>query len=116
MPQVHNLVTLKAARKALRNNLGLPEVILWNHLKSSQLGKKFCRQHSIKNYIIDFYCPEEKLAIELDGATHDNPESQSYDAKRDAGLHKLGICVLRIQNKDVLNNLAGALGEIKKWF
>lgn len=115
MRQVHNLKILKTRRKTLRNNLGLPEIILWSHLKDSQLGKKFRRQHSVGNRVIDFYCPELGLAIELDGATHDNLESQSYDAKRDDFLHKLGIRVLRIQNKDVLNDIESLIEEIQKW-
>lgn len=115
MQQVHNLRILKARRKTLRNNLGIPEIILWSHLKDSQLGTKFRRQHSVGFYVLDFYCPEARLAVELDGATHDNPAAQNYDIKRDIFLKKLGIRVLRIQNKDALNNLDGVLEEIKKW-
>lgn len=115
MQQVHNLKILKTRRKTLRNSLGLPEIILWSHLKDGQLGKKFRRQHSIDHYVLDFYCPESKLAVELDGATHDNRESQNHDSKRDTFLRQLGIRVLRIHNKEVLENLEGVLEEIKKW-
>ncbi len=68
---LHNRKYLKENRKMLRSNLTPAEAELWKHLKSSQLyGRKFRRQHSIGNFILDFYCPSEKLAIELDGQIH----------------------------------------------
>lgn len=60
------------------------EAFLWKHLKSKQLdGKSFTRQHSIGNYIADFYCASERLIIELDGEIHQNTNAQEYDAKKD---------------------------------
>lgn len=65
-------------------------------LKGSQLaGRKFRRQHSVANYILDFYCPSERLAVELDGAVHDSFEAQEYDRERDLFLEQFGIKVLR---------------------
>ncbi|MEL6536768.1 MAG: DUF559 domain-containing protein, partial [Bacteroidota bacterium] len=69
---LHNRKYLKERRQALRNNLTSAEATLWIFLKGRQLeGKKFRRQPSIGNYIVDFYCPEEQLVIELDGGLHD---------------------------------------------
>ena len=66
--QKHNLSYFKEARKILRNNSTSAEATLWNILKNSQLdGRKFQRQHSIENFVVDFYCSAEKLIVELDG-------------------------------------------------
>lgn len=82
--QIHNRKVLKQKRKKLRNNLTPGEASLWKFLQKSQLeGRKFRRQHSVGNYILDFYCPGEKINIELDGEYH-IPEK---DKKRD---HCLG--------------------------
>jgi very-short-patch-repair endonuclease len=113
--KINNIEQLKARRKKLRTGGSLPEALVWNQLKHRQLlGLKFRRQHSISGYIVDFYCPAEKLAIELDGATHDNEKAQKQDFNRDHFLKQLGIRVLRFQNKDVLFNLDGVLKEIEK--
>lgn len=96
--------------------MSLIEAIVWNHLKHQQAeGKKFRRQHSVGRYILDFYCPEKRLAIELDGESHNDAKSQTYDERRSGYLANLGIRVLRFQNKDVLVNLEGVLQEIQKW-
>ena len=87
MKNLHNRKYLKDNRKALRNNLTSAEATLWNHLKQKQLqGRKFRRQHSILNYIVDFYCPKEKLIIELDGANHLNFAQSLKDKERDNEL------------------------------
>lgn len=71
--EIHNRKYLKQRRKDLRNNATISEKRLWIALKKSQLkGRKFRRQHSIENYIVDFYCPSEKLIIEVDGNMHNN--------------------------------------------
>ena len=115
--QINNLPYLKEKRKALRNNLTTAEAILWNHLKGSQLeDRKFRRQHSINHYILDFYCPSEKLAIELDGAYHFTEEGQQKDQKRDADLMELGVRVIRFENNEVLEHLEGVLEKIKGCF
>ena len=68
--RIHNRERLRVLRRALRNNATNAEAILWRYLKRRQLkGRKFRRQHSIGPYIVDFYCPAEKLAVELDGDT-----------------------------------------------
>jgi len=91
--------------------------MLWKALQRSQLdGRKFRRQHSISNYILDFYCPSEKLAIELDGSVHDNFINQNYDSKRTEYLSELGITVLRFENNVVFQQLDMVLEAIKEKF
>ena len=89
--QKHNLNYLKDTRKNLRNNGTSAEAALWDILKNSKVeGRKFQRQHSIENFIVDFYCPSEKLIIELDGQGHFTPEGKSVDSVRDEILQGLG--------------------------
>ena len=115
--QVNNLPHLKTFRKTLRNNLTPAEAALWKHLKGKQLeGRKFRRQHSVGNYILDFYCPSEHLAIELDGQGHFETSQAEYDRDRDMFLNHFGIRVLRFENKVVWNNLNGLLNEVKSYF
>jgi very-short-patch-repair endonuclease len=114
---LYNHKLLKTRRKQLRNNLTPAEAALWECIKNSQLkGKKFRRQHSIGSYIVDFYCPELKLVIELDGQSHDSNDQYLYDQRRTNFLFKNGIKVIRFENKDVLKNLDGVLVEIQKCF
>jgi very-short-patch-repair endonuclease len=106
---IHNLVNKKQVRRKLRNSATPQEVIVWSRLKNSQLGYKFRRQHSIGKYIVDFYCPDKKLIIEIDGSQHiDN----AYDKERDAYLKGLGFIILRFWDNDVNNNLDGVLMKI----
>lgn len=101
----HNAKHLKKYRKELRNNLTPAEARLWTILKGKQIGgKKFRRQHSIDNFILDFYCPELKLAIELDGSPHFNAVAEEKDFLRDKYLEKVGIQVLRFENKIVFEH------------
>lgn len=93
------------------------ELVLWEVLKGKKLcGRKFRRQHSIGYYIADFYCPAERLIIELDGQHHYTPEGLEKDRERDDHLEELGIKVLRFENKEVLNNLTVVLKCIKSNF
>jgi very-short-patch-repair endonuclease len=114
---LHNQKYLKAFRKELRSNLTPAEAELWSHLKSSKLnGRKFRRQHSIGNFILDFYCPSEKLALELDGQVHYHEVAEQIDAERDQTLKNLGVKVIRFENKEVFQNLEGILQEIAACF
>ena len=115
--RIHNRKELQAYRKKLRKNLTPAEAFLWRHLKAKKLcGRRFNRQHSIKNYIVDFYCASEKLVIELDGAVHNTPQAQEYDRKRTEVLNKLGFTVIRFENKMVFENLESVLLEISEHF
>lgn len=110
----HDKPELIEFRKDLRKNLTSAEAYLWKHLQRKKLeGKKFRRQHSIENFIVDFYCASEKLMIELDGEGHMNPASEQNDAKRDNLLESLGFNVLRFENQMVFQHLKSVLGEIK---
>ena len=117
MPEIHNRDILKTNRKGLRNNSTSAESVLWQCLKNCQLeGRKFRRQHSVSNYIVDFYSAAELLAIELDGAHHYTQAGSANDAIRDADLANLNITVLRFENRVVFKNLEGVLEEIKRHF
>jgi very-short-patch-repair endonuclease len=79
-------------------------------------GRKFRRQHSIGNYIVDFFCPAENLAIELDGAHHFTGLGQETDQLRDEYLNALEIKVLRFENKEIFEDMDQVLGRIKVAF
>jgi very-short-patch-repair endonuclease len=91
----------KNARR-LRRELSLPEKLLWVRIRRSNL--KFRRQHPIGEYVLDFYCPSTKLAIEVDGAAHDLGDRPQRDERRTEWLKDQGIAVLRIPAKDVLRD------------
>lgn len=113
----HDRPELKTNRKQLRSDLTSAEAYLWKELQHKKLdGKKFRRQHSINNYIVDFYCAKEKLVIELDGEVHNNPTAEEYDEKRSAFLGKLGFTVIRFENKMIFDNLPSVLQEIRDNF
>ncbi len=115
--QLNNLKILEEKRKKLRNHLTPAEAVLWKHLQRSQLeGRKFRRQHSVGYFILDFYCPAEKLGVELDGAHHFTEEGQEYDRERTAFINAAGIRIVRFENKEVFINLEGVLKEIKENF
>ena len=115
--QINNRPELKQNRKDLRNNLTPAEAKLWTLLKSKKLdGRKFRRQHSVGNYILDFYCPTEKLAIELDGAHHFTEDGLKYDEARTTYLNSVGIRVVRFENRLVFDDPEFVLREIKKYF
>ncbi len=97
---LHNREYLKPVRKYLRNNSTSAEATLWKLLKKSQVGGyKFRRQHSIGNFIVDFFCYELMLAIELDGEIHADLQNIAGDIERDEQLEKEGITVLRYENR-----------------
>jgi very-short-patch-repair endonuclease len=115
MSKIHNHKYLEQKRKRLRNNLTPAEAGLWIILKSSALnGIKFRRQHSVGNYILDFYCPQYKLAIELDGEVHNSEVQKLRDEKRTEYLNSVGITVLRFENKEVFEGTDNLLSEILK--
>jgi very-short-patch-repair endonuclease len=108
--QRHNLSQLGNNRRALRNSLTPAEAALWTLLKNGQLqGRKFRRQHSVENYIADFYCLSEKLIIELDGEVHNNYAQAEKDMRRDERLMTLGFKVLRFENRMVFDRTEDVL-------
>ncbi len=95
--------TLKQFSRTLRSNMTVAEQHLWFRLRDKQLGGlQFYRQKPLLSFIVDFYCPRAKLVIELDGAQHLEAEHQIKDAARDVELAKLGIKVLRFDDREVL--------------
>ena len=91
----------------------LHEALLWNQLKSKKFnGLDFDRQKIIGNYIVDFYCAEKGVVIEVDGSSHNN--KQNEDAKRDAYLRNLGFVVIRLLVKDVLRNMEGVVFYLRR--
>jgi very-short-patch-repair endonuclease len=95
----------------LRNNSTLSEVLLWKELKNGKLyGYDFHRQKPILNYIVDFFCHELCLVIEIDGSSHD--DKFIYDAKRAQEIEKLGLKILRFSDLEVKKNLIQVLRAI----
>ncbi|MFP3975480.1 MAG: endonuclease domain-containing protein [Dehalococcoidia bacterium] len=105
---LYNDLTTKSNRRSFRKNATDAEQRLWSILRNRQMsGLKFFRQYSVGPYILDFYCPERRLAIEVDGGQHADLYGQQHDAHRDSYLRELNIRVLRFWNNDVLQNTEG---------
>jgi very-short-patch-repair endonuclease len=105
---------LKELARRLRKNSTLSEVLLWEQIKNRKVkGCRFLRQKPIDNYIVDFYCPELMLAIEVDGVTHDNKADSDKD--RQDRLESLGVKFLRFLDIDIKTNLQGVLSTIQRW-
>jgi very-short-patch-repair endonuclease len=99
---------LKQRAKELRKAGNLSEALFWSVVKNRQLnGLDFDRQRVIGNYIVDFYCHEYALVVEIDGSSHD--DKQEYDLIRDQYLEALGLKVLHVQDVDVKQNLSGVI-------
>ena len=111
---IYNVNSSNSRRKQLRESLTPAEALLWTNLKGRQLfGKKFRRQHGVGPYIVDFFCPECQLAIELDGDAHMTDTGAQADQKRTEFLGRFNVRVFRFENKDVFENLEGVLEEIR---
>ncbi|MCG8449889.1 MAG: endonuclease domain-containing protein [Pirellulales bacterium] len=105
--------TTKQRAKSLRANATEPERILWSALRGRQVGGlKFRRQHPIEPYIVDYYCAEASLVVELDGRSHD--EKIEYDNQRSAKLRKLGLTIMRVPNEEVVDNLEAVCEAIQR--
>jgi very-short-patch-repair endonuclease len=111
---VNNLPELRTFRTDLRKRMTPAEATFWRIVKNSKLdGLKFRRQHSVGRYVLDFYCPSEKLAVELDGAVHFGPHSVLHDHERKLFLQFFGIKVIRFENKLVFDELQLVLDRIR---
>ncbi len=113
MRKLFNNNDFKEFRQQLRNDLPPAEARLWQYLRGSQLGSKFRRQYGIDIYVVDFYCPSAKLAIELDGSSHFEPGESIKDKKRQDYIESLGIRVIRFTNKEVYESLDDVVGLIQ---
>lgn len=105
---------LKDRRKELRRNQTDAEKAFWTKIRNKQfLGLKFFRQYSFGLYILDFYCPEKKLAVELDGGQHNLPDGREYDADRTIFLNAHGVEVERFWNNELLCNMDGVIARLE---
>lgn len=113
MPQIYNKNSEMEKRRLLRKNSTKTEVILWKYLRNRRLaGCKFRRQYSVECFVIDFYCPKLRLAIEIDGGYHCDEEVQEYDRGRQQYIEDLGIRFLRFTNEEITNDINKVLKEI----
>jgi very-short-patch-repair endonuclease len=113
--RIYNLNNQKELRRQLRRNATDAERMLWVYLRDSQLeGKKFRRQHGIGKYILDFYCPEVRLAIELDGESHERTDQQIHDEERTQWLEHLDITVIRYSDDEVMSSVKSVVERIRK--
>jgi len=100
-------------KRRLRSNMTGPEAQHWSRLRARQLqGLKFRRQHGIGPYIVDFYCPEQSLVIEVDGDSHADADQVVKDRQREQYLQSLGLRIIRYINDDILENLDGVLENL----
>lgn len=99
-------------RRQLRKNPTEPERRLWAKIRNRQLGVKFRRQHGIGEYIVDFYCSECNLVIEIDGESHFSSDALANDAVRDRLLHELNLYVMRFTNREIIEDLNSVLSAI----
>ena len=111
-----NLKDQKTLRQSLRNNSTAPEAILWRTLKGKQIdGLKFRRQFGLGPYVLDFYCPEIKLCIELDGEVHKSYEQSQYDEIRTRFIACNNIKVIRFENDVVYRNIEAIREAIREY-
>ncbi len=108
MTELYNRKDKELLRRNLRNKSTDPEQELWGILRNRQmLNCKFRRQYSVGRYILDFYCPEIRLAIEVDGGSHFTDLGKELDEIRTTYLDSVHISVIRVNNNDVMENLEG---------
>jgi very-short-patch-repair endonuclease len=113
MDFIHNNPILKNRRRELRKNQTDAEKLLWRYLRNKQFyGLKFFRQYSVGKYILDFYCPKLRLAVEIDGGQHTFKEKKEYDKARSEYLKEYRIEVMRFWNNDVMKDIEGVLNKI----
>lgn len=108
--RIHPIILARA--REMRHPQTPAEATLWRALRNRQTGFKFRRQHPIDRFIVDFYCAQAKLLIEVDGASHLQPNQEEYDKVRTKYLEELGYKVIRFTNDDVRYNTHAVAGEI----
>ena len=107
----HTPESLTAARK-LRRKMSLPEGLLWQQLRQRPMGLKFRNQHPLEKLVVDFYCANRRLVVEIDGISHGMGDNPARDLRRDAFSRSLGYEVLRILASDVLRDPVGVAESI----
>ncbi|MBE9214711.1 DUF559 domain-containing protein [Plectonema cf. radiosum LEGE 06105] len=113
MTQLYNKKSEKEKRRKLRQNIVKAEKIIWDKIRNRQIEDcKFRRQYSVDKFVIDFYSPKLKLAIEIDGESHFMEGAVEYDRERQSYIKSFGIKFIRFTNNDVYDNLDGVLESI----
>ncbi len=107
-----NSPALKNRRKQLRSDSTETEKILWHKLRGNKLGVKFFRQYSVDGYVLDFYCPEKRLGIELDGSHHSTLSAKIYDRYRTRYLGAFNIKIFRFYNGEVKNDIRQIMAKL----
>ena len=114
MPRIYNLNSHKVIRKQLRNDPTPAEQLLWRYLKNDQLdGYRFRRQFGMGRYIVDFYCPKLRLAIEIDGGIHNSDSAKESDHLRQEYIESHYIRVLRFRNDEIQNHVLKVVQQIR---
>ena len=112
MTKIFNIKETKSIRRLLRSQPISAEHKLWWRLRKRQLDFRFNRQYGIGRYVVDFYCAEMKLIIEIDGATHSTDEEIKHDLAREDYFKSLGLSIKRYTNRDVFDNLELVVADI----
>lgn len=112
LTQLFNKISEKEKRRKLRNNSTKAEICLWAEIRNKKLGYRFLRQYGVGKFVIDFYSPRLKLAIEVDGVTHLTKEELEYDERRQFEIEQLGIQFIRFTNLEVYNEIANVIEKI----
>lgn len=113
MTEIFNKQATKENRRNLRKTQTPEELIFWTQVKGRRFYKyKFRRQYSIGKYVADFYCPQLRLVVEIDGGQHFEEENKRHDELRTEYFEKLGMKVKRYTNIDIKNNLSGVLDDL----
>lgn len=107
---------LRQSARELRKNMTDAERKLWKHIRRKQIeGLQFYRQRPVGNYIVDFYCPDAGVVIEVDGGQHYTGKENEADKKRDDFMNSVGLDVLRFSNIEVLQNIEGVVDHILEY-
>jgi very-short-patch-repair endonuclease len=114
MTEIFNKKEMKERRQLLRRNMPKSETILWSKIRMKQIGGcRFRRQYSVGAYVLDFYCPDLRLAIEIDGESHDKPTAKEYDQEREEQIKQLGITIIRFTNSQIETKLEDVVQYIR---
>lgn len=112
MTKLYNQKSQTELRRRLRKTMPKGEIILWSRLKNSKLGHKFRRQYGVGKYVIDFYCRELRLAIEVDGLTHDFDDRVIYDRERQKYIESKSIRIKRFSSQEIFEDIDNVVNQI----
>ncbi len=115
MTEIFNKKELRERRQFLRCHSTEPEKLVWERIRKKQLhGVGFRRQVSIGGYVVDFYCPQLRLAIEIEGSSHERQETREYDVVREEAISELGIEILKYTNEEVQDSIDRVVADIRQ--